>query len=189
MSVGRGLCRAHYTQFGRGGEEALRPVGLRFIHRTEPCALCGKPVTRQPSQFKCKTVFCSHAHYTEFYRNKMDGRKSPAWKGGRLFSADGYITLNRALFSENEQAKLAPMFTGPGSGIVREHRAVMALHLGRALLPTESVHHRNGDKTDNRIENLELIGENVDHVKLHKDLLAEVQKLRRENERLKALAK
>lgn len=55
--------------------------------------------------------------------------------------------------------------TDPGRGYVyltvrktrrAAHRLVMERHLGRKLLPTETPHHLNGDRTDNRLSNLEL---------------------------------
>ena len=47
-----------------------------------------------------------------------------------------------------------------------QHRMIMEAHLGRKLLTTEHVHHLNGDRGDNRIENLVVMSQ-TEHAKLH----------------------
>ncbi len=72
---------------------------------------------------------------------------------------DGYIVVS--LPWEHQYIQ-----TANARGWILEHRLVMAQSLGRDLDKSEVVHHLNGNKKDNRIENLELMGRE-DHLNKH----------------------
>lgn len=86
-------------------------------------------------------------------RTGREGTKHPLWKGGRIRTTGGYV----AVWAEPSD-ELAMEMASPNHGYVLEHRLVMARALGRSLEAAETVHHVNGDKTDNRLENLQLRG-------------------------------
>jgi hypothetical protein len=79
-------------------------------------------------------------------RKSQSGPDHYSWKGGRIIR-QGY-----AWIWDREH----PANKGTQRKYVAEHRLVMEAHLGRYLERHEQVHHKNGDKLDNRIENLEL---------------------------------
>lgn len=86
------------------------------------------------------------------------GEKNANWKGGRIYKTDGYVLV---LTKDHPKADRY--------GYVREHRLVMEKHLGRYLESNEIVHHINGKKDDNRIENLHLCTRS-EHIKLHPEI-------------------
>ena len=71
------------------------------------------------------------------------------WRGGKVVGSGGYVFVKIP-----HGDALCSMVNS--SGYIPEHRLVMARSLGRPLLRDETVHHLNGNKADNRLENLQL---------------------------------
>lgn len=83
------------------------------------------------------------------------GVDHPGWKGGKTVDGRGYIRVH------------SPDHPYAVSGYVPEHRLVMEAHIGRYLNPEEEVHHKDHNKTNNNIDNLELFENSSDHMRAH----------------------
>lgn len=81
------------------------------------------------------------------YTGNKKGQNNPYWRGGRYIDrTNGYVLVHKP---DHPFARK--------KGYVFEHRLVVEKAIGRYLREIEIVHHRNKVKTDNRVENLELI--------------------------------
>lgn len=115
------------------------------------CPRCGKTFLCTPSRVaKAKNVHCSNKCAGMTYKEQHLGR----YNGGRTTSR-GYVLI-----------KMPEHHAANPNGYVPEHRYVMEEHLGRPLRRDEQVHHRDGNKANNAIENLQIVTPS-EHTLLH----------------------
>jgi len=74
----------------------------------------------------------------------------------RIMTSDGYFAIRI-------KEKFPQSF---GNGYIKEHVYIMQKNIGRIITKQEIVHHKNGDKLDNRIENLEIMSPQ-EHARIH----------------------
>ena len=93
----------------------------------------------------------------DFIKGHQQYGNKRGWKGGEVKDVHGYILV----YSPDH-----PNRNAQGAGYVKRSRLVMEKELGRYLKKNEVVHHRNGIRDDDRIENLVLMT-NRTHLSLH----------------------
>lgn len=74
------------------------------------------------------------------------GADHPKWRGGRVIDKDGYV---RVYVPDYERRRSSPYML--------EHVLVTEQFLGRRLTPTETVHHKDHDRQNNDLANLEVL--------------------------------
>lgn len=119
---------------------------------------CGYIITDRDSNSRLRTY--RHGHGMVINLPHSVGKDHYNWKGGKKYDTRGYLMIRVGV------RKYRP-----------EHVIVMEQTLGRQLTEDEAVHHKNGIKDDNRLENLQLVTKS-EHSKIHNSLASHHKKLR-----------
>ena len=151
-----GLCSSHAKTVSRGG--TLTPtctylecknLGIPAVGKKHKYIRCEQHTT------SCMVAGCSvprAAQYCAMHEKRIATTGTPG-PIGRLRREMGTGTD----WYMNDQGYIVKVNNFGGvRTTIRQHTEVMEEYLGRKLLPRENVHHRNGIRHDNRIENLEL---------------------------------
>ena len=135
-AIARQLCKKHYSRWRRGA--TVEELGGAFNYydknkiRNNKCSV--KECTRNIGESGSTGLCATHYQRYKKYGDTLDDKPIKKIHDVPYKDRDGYVIFKRKY----------------------QHRTIMENYIGRKLNKNENVHHINGNRDDNRIENLEL---------------------------------